>query len=160
MPDGEAVACLAGGTATANSPECASLVIKKLAIWLNDATDDKLRSELLRDLPWRIVGTRASEQIERQRAYMAADWAVRFVCPILLRRAGLNDEARSLESHAPVVDGASREKSRLTRRLTRLTRRLVAAAPRAAAHAAARAAARGERLTRWLTRLAAGSRGG
>ena len=101
----EAVAYLAGEPHS-DSPECASVVITKLAIWVNDSCSDALRNELLRDLPWRIVGTKASPEIEQQRAFMAADWAVRFVCPILLRRAGLGTEADKLES-LPTVESAS-----------------------------------------------------
>ena len=80
----EAVAYLAGEPHS-DSPGCASPEITKLAIWVNDAAGDALRNELLRDLPWRIVGTKAAPEIEQQRAFMAADWAVRFVCPILFR---------------------------------------------------------------------------
>ncbi len=98
----EAVALLAGEPHS-DSPECASVVITKLAIWVNDSCSDQLRNDLLRDLPWRIVGTKATPEIEQQRAFMAADWAVRFVCPILLRRVGLEGEANKLES-LPTVD--------------------------------------------------------
>lgn len=101
----EAVAYLAGEPHS-DSPECASPVITKLAIWLNDSASDELRQELLRPLPFRIVGTKATPEIEQQRAYMAADWAVRFVCPILLRRANLETEALKLES-LPVIDSES-----------------------------------------------------
>lgn len=102
----EAVAMLAG-EAHSDSPACADPAISKLAIWVNDSCDDKLRNELLRDLPWRIVGTKATAEIEQQRAYMAADWALRFVCPIILRRAGLKDHATTLESLGSVVDQES-----------------------------------------------------
>jgi len=101
----EVVALLAGETHS-DDPACASPVITRLAIWLNDTAGDKLRNELLRDLPWRIVGTRVSEEIERQRAFMASDWAVRFVCPIMFRRAGLEKEASDLEA-LPVIDNAA-----------------------------------------------------
>ena len=98
----EAVAYLAGEPHT-DSPECASPVITKLAVWVNDSCSDELRNQLLRDLPWRIVGTRTHEEIEQQRAFMVADWAVRFLCPIPLRRAGLTNEAARLEG-LPVID--------------------------------------------------------
>ncbi len=101
----EAVALLAGELHS-DSPECASVVITKLAIWVNDSCTDQLRNDLLRDLPWRIVGTKATPEIEQQRAFMAADWAVRFVCPIILRRVGLNAEANKLES-LQVIDSSA-----------------------------------------------------
>jgi hypothetical protein len=102
----EAVAYLAG-EAHSDAPKCACPVITRLAIWVNDSCSDALRNELLRDLPWRIVGTTANQETEQQRAYMAADWAVRFVCPVLLDRAGLTKEAMALREHAPVCDKAS-----------------------------------------------------
>ena len=125
----EAVAMLAG-EAHSDSPACADPAISKLAIWVNDSCDDKLRNELLRDLPWRIVGTKATAEIEQQRAYMAADWALRFVCPIILRRAGLKDHATTLESLGSVVDQESATAAYAA-----------ASAAYAAAHAAAYAAA-------------------
>jgi hypothetical protein len=102
----ESVAFLAGEDHS-DAPACACPVITKLGVWLNDSCHDALRQELLADLPWRIVGTRSPGAIERQRGYMAADWAVRFVCPIVLRRAGLDAEAQSLESLPVVNDEAS-----------------------------------------------------
>jgi hypothetical protein len=102
----EAVAMLAGEQHS-DSPECADPVISKLAIWLYDSCADQLRQELLLDLPWRIVGTKSTPEIEQQRAYIAADWAVRTVCPILLRKAGLEEQAASLESLPMVSDQES-----------------------------------------------------
>jgi pyruvate/2-oxoglutarate dehydrogenase complex dihydrolipoamide acyltransferase (E2) component len=130
----EAVAYLAG-EAHSDAPKCACPVITRLAIWVNDSCSDALRNELLRDLPWRIVGTKANQETEQQRAYMAADWAVRFVCPVLLDRAGLTKEAMALREHAPVCDKASAADAADAAR----------AAARAAANAAADAAANAAR---------------
>jgi hypothetical protein len=136
----EAVSYLAG-EAHSDHPTCASPVITPLAIWVNDSCSDELRNELLRDLPWRIVGTKASEEIERQRAYMAADWAVRFVCPILLDRAGLGDEAAKLRNHVAVTDEASAASARAAAYAAYAAARAADAADAArAAYAAAYAA--------------------
>ena len=91
----EAVAMLSGEEHF-DHPICASWVITELAIWVNDSCGDELRNELLRDLPWRIVGTDASAKIEKQRVYMVADWAVRFVTPLIFDRVGLADWAAKL----------------------------------------------------------------
>jgi len=101
----EAVAYLAGEKHS-DHPQCASVVITKLAIWVNDAASDSLRNELLRDMPWRIVGTKSTPEIEQQRAFMAADWAVRELCATMFRRAGFEAEAKKLEA-LPVIDSAN-----------------------------------------------------
>ena len=130
----EAAAWLAGEEHS-DHPRCLCPVIAPLSIWVNDSCEDDLRNELLRDLPWRLVGTKATPEIEQQRGFMAADWAVRFVCPIMLRRGGLEAEAVKLES-LPVVDSANAARAaRAAARATRATR-----ATRAAAYASARAA--------------------
>ena len=98
----EAVAYLAGEPHS-DHPRCACPVITQLAIWVNDSCSDQLRQELLRDLPWRIVGTKASQAIERERGYMAADWSVRVVAPFALRAAGLAAEAETLEGLPPIT---------------------------------------------------------
>ena len=104
----EAVAYLAGEQHS-DEPKCACPVITRLAIWVNDSCSDELRQELLAALPWRIVGTKSTPEIEQQRAYMAADWAVRFVAPLLLDRAGLNEEADKLRALGAVDSkGAAR----------------------------------------------------
>jgi hypothetical protein len=102
----EAVAYLAGEVHS-DSPLCASWTIRKLAICVNDAASDELRNELLRDLPWRIVGTRSPGKIEQQRRYMAVDWAIRVALPLLLRRAGIDQEAQQLEQLPMLQCGAS-----------------------------------------------------
>lgn len=99
----EAVAYLAGEPHT-DRPECASPIITSLAIWLNDAASDELRQELLQPLPFRIIGTRASFEIEHQRTYMATDWVVRTIYPMLLREADFEDSAKSLESLPVICD--------------------------------------------------------
>ena len=137
----EAVAYLAG-EAHSDAPECACPVVTKLGVWLNDSCSDALRQELLADLPWRIIGTRSPGAIERQRGFMAADWAVRFVCPILLRRAGLEDHAKILESLPEVTnESTARAASYVAADAARVAAVAAGAAADAAAGAAADAAA-------------------
>lgn len=140
----EAVAYLAG-EAHSDAPECACPVVTKLGVWLNDSCSDALRQELLADLPWRIIGTRSPGAIERQRGFMAADWAVRFVCPILLRRAGLEDHAKILESLPEVTnESTARAASYVAADAARVAA-LAAHVAALAAHAAVCAAARAAR---------------
>lgn len=92
----KAVACVAGEPHSGCS-KCADPVITRLATWLNDSCGDALRQELLQGLSFRIAGTKSTWEIERERAFMAADWAVRFVCPLMLRVTGLEFDAQNLE---------------------------------------------------------------
>lgn len=98
----ETVAYLAGEPHS-DHPKCLCPVIAPLTIWVNDSCDDALRNELLRDLPWRLVGTKSTPEIEQQRAFMAADFAVRFVGPRALRIAGLEHDASKLEALPPIL---------------------------------------------------------
>lgn len=101
----ECVAYLAGEPHS-DHPKCASPVITELAIWLNDSfgPDDDARQKAFEPIsPLRIIGTRATSKIEQQRAFMAADFAVRFVCPRLLGIAGLNVQAETLRN-LPAID--------------------------------------------------------
>ena len=103
------IASQLAGLSWGDSPPCVDPVIQKLSIWYNDtaASDEALNADPWATLlPWRLVGTKSTPEIEQRRAYMAADWAVRFVCPVLLRRAGLNSEAVKLES-LPEIDCAA-----------------------------------------------------
>ena len=125
----ECVAYLAGEPHS-DRPACASPVITELAIWLNDSfrSDDDARQKAFEPIsPLRIIGTRASDEIEQQRAYMAADFAVRFVCPRVLDRAGFHDHANTLRNLSVIDCGAAAGAA--------------ASAARAAADATARAAA-------------------
>ena len=158
---------LLGGYNHSDNHKTACPVCRPLFIWLNDSCKDDgaLRCELLSPFVLRTLGSKGSRSIQQQRAYMAADWAVRFVCPILFRRAGLVKEAATLESlaeinskdaalaadaaayaaadaatHAAADAAAHAARPRLTRRLARATRAAAHAAHAArAAHAAAHA---------------------
>lgn len=66
----EAVAFLAGEPHS-DRPECACPVIGRIARTLNDSCNDDERQSIIGALQWRIVGTKSTPEIERQRAMMA-----------------------------------------------------------------------------------------
>jgi hypothetical protein len=78
----EAVAYLAGEPHT-DRPACADPVITRLGHFVNDSASDSQRQELLGDLPWRIIGTKSTPQVECKRSFMAADWAMGYLCGLL-----------------------------------------------------------------------------
>jgi len=84
---------------------CVCSVLREFIITTNDAMPEDLLGELYGPLAWEILGTATGDhEIERQRAYRFADWAVREITPIALREVGLGDSAAKLESLPPVVD--------------------------------------------------------
>ncbi|HSY50425.1 MAG TPA: hypothetical protein VLC46_16555 [Thermoanaerobaculia bacterium] len=76
----EAVAYIAGEPHS-DHPACASPVITSLAIALNDAMQSDAEREALKPVAFRIVGTRASGDVEFTRACRVVDWYVREVLP-------------------------------------------------------------------------------
>src|SRR5712664_1073071 len=68
----ESVAWLAGEPFSA-SPACMSPVLRVYVQRLNDSWSDVERQDLLPYLP-RCIGTAGKQDIERRRAYLAADW--------------------------------------------------------------------------------------
>lgn len=83
-------------------PPCVDPVIGRMVIALNDHRAE-WRKALVPLLP-KIIGTRVDAKLTRKRAYRAADWAVRECAAGALRHAGLEAEAKKLESLPPVVD--------------------------------------------------------
>ena len=82
----EAVAHLAGEP-WSDQPDCACPVIAAFLRGWNDNLADGRRTDLLRPLLPRIVGTRRREA-EPIRSIMAADWLVRACAPAWTRLAG------------------------------------------------------------------------
>src|SRR5688572_3642961 len=86
QPDGEmclleAVAYVAGEP-WSDHPECVSEVLGTFGRAWNDALpDDATRTRLLGPFITRLVGTRASADVEERRAWMALDWLVRTFTP-------------------------------------------------------------------------------
>lgn len=74
---------------------------------LNDAMGDAFRARYLADFAPRLVGTRSTPEVERRRAYVLADHAVRAFAPLALHAAGLTDEADKLRALPPFVYSAS-----------------------------------------------------
>ncbi|HXN92473.1 MAG TPA: hypothetical protein VN906_13425, partial [Candidatus Sulfotelmatobacter sp.] len=98
----EAVAYIAGEK-WSDSPQCASGVIAAFMRRWNDGMNDEDRQLLKPYIP-RLVGTAAPKAIERQRAYLAADWCCRVAVPKLYRRNGWIEEAERLEQLLEVVN--------------------------------------------------------
>lgn len=70
---------------------------------LDDAIPEEPRQRLKPYLP-RLINTAGDAALDRRRAYLAADTAVRVFAPMALDAAGLRDEAETLRSLAPVTD--------------------------------------------------------
>jgi hypothetical protein len=107
----EAVAWLAGEPHS-DAPACACPIITRAMIRLNDRMPESLRTELLRPLLPRIIGTRASREVMIKRGYVAADMAVRVFAPMALEARGRLDFAAKLRELAPIVDRETAEKGR------------------------------------------------
>jgi hypothetical protein len=103
----EAVAFLANEPHS-DAPECACPVVASLIRRFNDRLpDDETRTRLLKPLLVKLVGSRSTPEVERKRAYLAADWAVRECTPLALESAKLPDEAAKLRALPPLVDAES-----------------------------------------------------
>jgi hypothetical protein len=108
----EAVAWLAGEPHT-DGPSCACPMVRRVVIALNDrATDDDMRTRLLRPLLPRIVGSRGSVALMLRRGLVAADWAVRVFSPIALEAAGLPVEAARLRALPEIRDRETAEQAK------------------------------------------------
>ena len=98
--------CAAHNEPAVPAGPCACPVIGSfLRTWNDNLPDDK-RTELLRPLVPRLVGTRGSRELERRRALMCADWVVRVYTPAWLRLAKLSVHADALESLPEITDMA------------------------------------------------------
>lgn len=136
----QAVDWLAGGDGRSDAPECASPVIARYCVCLNDSPLFADHRDLLKPYAPKIVGTRDSDDADRIRAYIAADYAVRVFAPIWLRAFGRDDWAKEIEAVVPIVDKASSISARDVARKVRAAA-AAAAADAADAYAAADAAA-------------------
>ena len=99
----EAVAYISGEPHS-DHPECACPVLAAYGRALNDRMPDDLRSALLADLAPRLVGTRSTPEVERRRAYVVADHAVRMIAPLALDAEGLSEQAAALRTLPQIVD--------------------------------------------------------
>jgi hypothetical protein len=139
----EAVAWLANEPHS-DKPSCACPVVASFVRRLNDnISDDTTRTRHLRPLLLKLVGSKSTKEVERKRAYIAADWAVREGTPLALESAKLPEEAAKLRALAPIVDAESarvgKEAARAARDKARTTYADAADAATYAADAAAAA---------------------
>lgn len=105
----EAVAWIAGEPHS-DEPECCCRVLTAFGREWNDGMrSDEERSMLLKWVP-QLVGTRASEQVERRRAEMAQEWLARECAPEWLAAAGMTEHAEKLRNmdglHRPTLFAA------------------------------------------------------
>jgi hypothetical protein len=98
----ECVAYIEGEKHT-DHPKCACPVVTSFAIRTNDWMNGEER-QLLLPFVLRIAGSKSSLEVEKQRAFMAADYAVRKFAPIALRVQKLEAQAKMLESCDKIVD--------------------------------------------------------
>jgi hypothetical protein len=148
----EAVAWLAGEPHS-DRPECACGVLAAYGRSLNDvmgegAGGDALRARYLGDIAPMLVGTRSTPEVERRRAYLLADRAVRVIAPMALDAAGLHDHAATLRGLDPVTDEG-------TARAAKAVAGAAAWAAVDAAEAAARAAGAAAEAAAWAAYAAA-----
>jgi hypothetical protein len=98
----EAVAFVAGEP-WSDHPQCACPVIGTFLRSWNDSLPDAERDTLLRPFITKLVGTRATPEIELRRSLMCADWLIRTHTPAWLRLAKLEAQAASLESLPEII---------------------------------------------------------
>ncbi|QEE24560.1 hypothetical protein CS053_08620 [Rhodanobacter glycinis] len=149
----EAVSYVAGEP-WSDAPACACPVIGAFMRSWNDSLPDDKRTELLRPLITRLVGSKSTPEVEGRRATMACDWLVRMYTPAWLRLAGLTAQADALAGLPEITDFANTPSIKPAIEAARRD----AAAAWAAARAAARAAA--EDAAEAAARAAAGDAAG
>lgn len=134
-------AAMFAGERWGDRAECVCPVIAATVRPLNDAMPDTLRDALLRPLIPMLVGTRSTPDVERRRAYIAADYAVREAASAALRAVGLHAEADRLAALAEIVDVGTAQAATAAA-WTAATAATAAWSAADAAQAAAQAAAR------------------
>ncbi|NDD84081.1 hypothetical protein EBZ38_07380 [bacterium] len=100
----EAISYIAGEP-WSDHPECVSLVIGAfLRSWNDNLPTDADRDRLMKPLIPKIINTRSTLVVEKQRSYLALDWLIRSFLPAWLRLAKLYDHADKVETLVPIVD--------------------------------------------------------
>jgi hypothetical protein len=142
----EAVAWLAGEDHS-DSPACVDPGIAAAVRKLNDRMPtDKMRTELLRPLLPKLIGSRTDDVVlKRRRAFIAADMACRVFAPMALEARGKLDLANELRALTEITDRKTaieaRDKCRSAAAYAAAAAAAYAAADAAAAAYAAAAAA-------------------
>lgn len=101
----EAAAHLAGEPLS-DHPQCVSPVIAAFLRRSNDRMETERRNRVLKPLIPLVLHTRGTEEQERVRMYLCADWAVREAAPMVLDREYPGHAAR-LRALPPIVDAPS-----------------------------------------------------
>lgn len=101
-----AASMLNGDAKPSDNSSCVCSVARRFIIPTNDPMPDDVRAEFYGPLAFEIIGTRSPKH-ERERGFVAADYAVRVFAPIALESSGLYAEARKLRNLPKIVDAAS-----------------------------------------------------
>ncbi|MBC5805651.1 MAG: hypothetical protein ACR2KS_10265 [Candidatus Eremiobacter antarcticus] len=133
----QAVDWLTGGTGQTDAPTCVAQTITRYCVGLNDSLlfSQQQHRDLLKPYAIKMIGTRTGVTDERQRAFIAADYAVRVFGPIWLHALGYQAWAKRLESVAPITDSKSSTAARDAAREVRAAAAAYAAASYNAADA-------------------------
>jgi hypothetical protein len=102
-------------------------------IRLNDSKLFREHRDMLKPFAPKLVGTVASIEVEKQRSYIAADYAVRVFAPKWMRILGNVEWAEKLEACSPIVD---REIASAAQKVAAEVRKAAAANAASAADAA------------------------
>lgn len=98
----EAVSYITGEEWT-DHPQCACPVITSYTIGIHDRMPDDQRQRLLLYMI-RIAGSRSTREVEQQRAYLAATWAVKRFAPRALDTYGYTAQAATLRALPDIMD--------------------------------------------------------
>jgi hypothetical protein len=102
------LAAVLAGEPHSDHPETADRVLAAAARPLNDdIRDDMRRTRIMRPVSEALVGSRVGHVTELRRAFIMADWAVRYLAPADLEAVGLTEQAARLRALPPIVDAAS-----------------------------------------------------
>ncbi len=108
----EAVAYIAGEPHS-DHPKCADRAITSALIRLNDRMpDDATRDKYLKPIIPQIVGTVSTQEVYIKRGFVAADFAVRIIAPLVMDMLGKTEYATKLRALAPLIDRETSVKAR------------------------------------------------
>jgi hypothetical protein len=103
----EAVAYVAGLPLSDAPACCCSVIASFMRSWNDGLPSDAERDRLLKPLIEQLIGTKATEEVEERRSYMALDWLIRVHTPTWLDRVeALKVHAQSLRHMEEIADMA------------------------------------------------------
>ena len=103
----QAVDWLRGGDGKSDAPPCASNVIGRYCIRLNDSALFAKHRDLLKPYAPKIIGTKANVEVEMRRGFIATDHACRVFIPIAFRATKYDDWAKECEALEPIRNNAT-----------------------------------------------------